>query len=232
MSKIPNRGCRYRSVLLKLSGECFLSPSRVDDLVRQVALVREKKVALAIVVGGGNLLRGRDEAQLDRVDADHCGMLATVINGIRLHTLLEKKVPSRHLCALDIPGITERYSVARGRETLERNEVLVLSGGTGNPFFSTDSAAALRAAELRVEILLKATNVAGVFSADPRKNKQAKFYPRVSYEQALKERLAVMDLSAFAFCLEHKIPIRVFDLHQPDSIINIISGKEIGSLVC
>ncbi len=189
-------------------------------------------MALAIVVGGGNLLRGRDEEQLDRVDADHCGMLATVINGIRLHALLQKKVPSRHLCALDISGITERYSVARGREALERKEVLVLSGGTGNPFFSTDSAAALRAAELRVEILLKATNVAGIFSADPRKHKQAKFYPRVSYEQALQERLAVMDLSAFALCLEQKIPIRIFNLHQPDSIINIISGKEIGSLVC
>lgn len=232
MSRIPVRGRRYKRVLLKLSGECFNTAVRLADITHQIADAARRKTAIAVVVGGGNILRGRDAQYLDRVAADQAGMLGTVINGIRLNAALKKTVASRHLCALHIPGFTEHYSVAEGRAVLARGEALVLSGGTGNPFFSTDSAAALRAAELNAEVLLKATNVAGVYSSDPKRNTKAKLYRRLSYDQALTEKLAVMDMTAFAFCLDRRIPVRVFDLNRPNAIVDIIQGKQIGSLIC
>ncbi len=219
------------------------SPELLSGVVRQLAHARRLGATLAVVVGGGNIVRGRDYGNpesgtqgsssstgLTRVAADRAGMIATVINGIRLSKTLP--VPATHLCAFGIPGMVEHYTVERAQAELAAGRIVVLSGGTGNPYFSTDSAAALRAAELGVELLMKATNVAGVYSADPRQTKNARLYRRLSYEQTLAARLAVMDLPAFALCMECRIPIRVFDLSRPRAIIEIIQGKEIGSYIC
>jgi len=160
------------------------------------------------------------------------GMLATVINGIKLTELLRSRARVNHFSAIGIPGTVAGYDIWEAREALKEGRILVLSGGTSNPFFSTDSAAALRAVELGMEALLKGTRVRGVFSADPEMHPKAKFYPRLTYQQALVERLAVMDLTAFALCMERKLPIVVFDIARPRAILDIIKGKRIGSLVC
>ena len=190
------------------------------------------KTRLAVVVGGGNILRGRDTTDMDRTVADRAGMIATSINGIRLTEALNHLVPAVHLSAFGIPSFVERYTVERGRAELDAGRILVLSGGTGNPFFSTDSAAALRAAELNLDVILKGTNVKGVYSADPKKNPRARFYAELTYEQAIEEKLAVMDLAAFTLCMERRIPIHVFDIDRPKAIIETIQGKPIGSRIC
>ncbi len=211
-----------------MSGECFSSDRLLDAIARQVKAIGKRGTAVAVVPGGGNILRGRD-ASMDRVAADRAGMLATVVNGIRLTELL---APATHLAARGMPGIVEGYTVEKGRAALSRGGVLVASGGTGNPFFSTDSAAALRAAELGADAILKGTNVAGVYSADPKKDPKAKLFRRLSYRRALELRLAVMDLTAFALCMDRRIPIHVFDISRPRAIMEIIQGKRIGSHIC
>ncbi len=228
MSNLP----RYNRILLKISGECFASDELVGSITRQLVQARRKKVALAVVVGGGNILRGRDTSGFDRTVADRAGMLATIINGIRLAETLRKRAGVCHLCAFGIPGFVERYTVEKARQELEQKRILILTGGTGSPFFSTDSAAALRAAELAMDAILKGTNVTGVFSADPKKDRHARLYRKLSYEKALAEKLAVMDLTAFALCMENRIPIHVFDIKRPKAIIEIIQRKQIGSRIC
>jgi uridylate kinase len=223
---------RYNRVLLKLSGNCFESGDLLERVIRQVVAARRRGARFAVVMGGGNILRGRDAAGLDRCAADKAGMLGTVINGMRLAELLGKRVPVVHLSAVGIPGTVAAYDVWRARAELERGCVLVLSGGTGNPFFSTDSAAALRAAELELDAILKATRVPGVYSADPERDPKAKLYRRLTYEAALAQRLNVMDLTAFALCMERRIPIVVFDVARPGAITDILQGKRIGSLIC
>lgn len=223
---------RYHRVLLKLSGECFEREALVADLVRQLSRAHKKGVKLAVVLGGGNIIRGRSARQLDQVAADQAGMLATVINGIILTERLKQKVPTCHLAAFPVGKFVPQYNIARARLLLEEGKILILSGGTGNPFFSTDSAAALRALELKMEIILKGTNVPGIFSTDPKMDPNAQFYPRLSYEKALAEGLKIMDQTAFALCREHRIPIVVFDISQSDAILKIIGGKKIGSCVC
>jgi len=183
-------------------------------------------------MGGGNILRGGQARDMDRVAADKAGMLATVINAIRLTELLGSRVRVRHLSAIAIPGLAPGYDIWQAREELEAGRILVLSGGTGNPFFSTDSAAALRATELGMDVLLKGTRVAGVFSSDPEKNPRARFHAQLTYRQALTGRLAVMDQTAFALCMERRLPIVVFDIGRPRAILDILEGKRIGSLVC
>lgn len=223
----------HRRVLLKVSGECFSTDKTPASITRQLKTARRLGIRIGVVVGGGNILRGRDTSGIDRAVADRAGMVATSINGMRLAEQLERNgVRARHLCAFEIPGFVERYVIEQARSELESGTVLVLSGGTGNPFFSTDSAAALRAAELDLDIILKGTNVAGVYSADPNKSPGARLYRRLSYDRALAEQLAVMDLTAFAFCMERRIPIRVFDINRPEAIIDIIKGKQIGSHIC
>lgn len=223
---------RYSRVLLKLSGNVFEQDALLSAVVKQIVTARRTGARFAIVVGGGNILRGRDAGRFDRVTADKAGMLATVINGMRLAETIGRQAPVRHLSAVAIPGTVEGYDVWRARNELEDGRVLVLSGGTGNPFFSTDSAAALRAAELNLDCILKATRVAGVYSADPERDGSAKFYRQLSYQQALAERLNVMDITALAFCLERQIPIVVFDVARPGAITDIIKGKRVGSLIC
>jgi uridylate kinase len=229
----PRSPATYRRVLLKISGECFSSDRTLASITSQLKAALKFGTGVGVVVGGGNILRGRDTADIDRTVADRAGMIATSVNGMRLAEVLGRAgVKARHLCAFEMPGFVERYVIEKAREALASGTVLVLSGGTGNPFFSTDSAAALRAAELDMDVILKGTNVAGVYSADPKKDPNAKLYRRLSYDRALAERLAVMDLTAFAFCMERRIPIRVFDINRPKAIIEIIKGKQIGSHIC
>ena len=223
---------RYNRVLLKISGDCFSDSKLLKRVADQLIKARADGARLAVVMGGGNILRGRDTRDMDQAAADKAGMLATVINGIKLTELLGARARVRHFSAIGVPGTAAGYDIWQAREALKEGRILVLSGGTGNPFFSTDSAAALRAAELGMDVLLKGTRVSGVYSADPEKNPQAKLYPRLSYQQALVERLAVMDLTAFALCMERKIPIVVFDIARSGVILDIIKGKRIGSLVC
>jgi uridylate kinase len=223
----------YHRVLLKVSGESFSNDKTLTSIARQLKTARRLGVRIGVVVGGGNILRGRDTSGVDRTVADRAGMIATSVNGMRLAERLKRDdVKAGHLCAFELPGFVERYNIEQARSELQSGTVLVLSGGTGNPFFSTDSAAALRAAELDMDVILKGTNVAGVYSADPNRHSGARFYRRLSYDRALAERLAVMDLTAFAFCMERRIPIRVFDINRPKAIIDIIKGKQIGSHIC
>lgn len=227
---MSNRRCNR--LLLKISGDCFSDSKSLKHVADQLVSAQHAGANLAVVMGGGNILRGRDTRDMDQAAADKAGMLATVINGIKLTELLGSHAPARHFSAIAVPGTAAGYDIWQAREALKEGRILVLSGGTGNPFFSTDSAAALRAAELGMDTLLKGTRVAGVFSSDPEKNPKAEFYPTLTYQQALEERLAVMDLTAFALCMERKIPIVVFDITRPRAILDIMKGKRIGSLVC
>lgn len=223
---------KYQRILLKLSGECFRREALIRNVVQQLIRAQKQKVLLAVVTGGGNIIRGRTVKEIDQVAADRAGMLATVINGIILTELIKTRARVCHLAAFPAGGFVEPYNVDRANAHLAEGKILVLSGGTGNPFFSTDSAAALRAIELKMELLLKGTKVPGVFSADPEKHPDAQFYPRLTYEKALADGLKIMDQTAFALCREHRIPIVVFDITQPDAILKIIGGKKIGSWIC
>ncbi len=223
---------RPRRILLKISGSCFSDDALLGQLVHQLVAAQRHRVELAVVVGGGNILRGRDTKQLDRVVADKAGMLATVINGLHLTELLTAYAPVQHFAAVGIPGTVAQYDVKIAGAVLAAGSLLVLSGGTGHPFLSTDTAAALRAAELSADVILKGTRVAGVYSADPEKDPQAKLYRRLTYKQALAEQLAVMDPTAFAFCMERRIPIVVFPISRPRAVLDLIEGKRIGSLIC
>lgn len=222
----------YSRVLLKISGECFAQEKLFNSVASQLVGAAKRRVRLAVVIGGGNIIRGRDNRYLNPVSADRSGMLATVINAIRLTDVLSRQVKVRHYAAFAVGNFVECYSVDRARASLKKGETLILSGGTGHPFFSTDSAAALRAAELEMEVILKGTRVAGIYSADPEKNPGARFFPRLSYEEALTKGLRIMDLTAFALCQEHRIPIVVFDITQPQAILKTIAGKKTGSVVC
>ena len=229
----PKRPAGYSRVVLKITGECFSSPARTDYIVREIAAAARSGCEIAVVVGGGNIIRGKQTRLVDRVGADQAGMVATVVNGILLDRLLERReVPAIHLSSFEIQGVVRRFSAAVGRQWLAAGRVLVLSGGTGNPMFSTDSAAVLRACELDVQAVLKGTKVKGVFSADPKQDRSARFLPRLTYEQALRRKLAIMDATAFALGAENRIPIVVFDLFKPGNLAGVVKGVLIGSRVC
>ncbi len=223
---------RFNSVLVKLSGECLADQALLASVAAQLRTCQRRGVRVAVVVGGGNILRGRDSGDADQAVADRAGMLATVVNGLLLAEFLGRVVPVSHFSALGVAGTVQAFDLWRARAELASGKVLILSGGTGNPFFSTDSAAALRAAELKMEAILKGTRVAGVYSDDPEKNPKARLYRQLSFERALAERLRVMDLTAFAFCMERRIPIVVFAISRPKAILDIVQGKRIGSLIC
>jgi len=222
----------YQRVLLKFSGEFFQNDTVLTLITNQIVQLRQKRIKLAVVIGGGNIIRGRTAQKFTPTAADHAGMLATVINGIVLTDILQQSITVCHLAAFPVGNLVPAYTVDRAQQALKENKIVVLSGGTGNPFFSTDSAAALRAIELKMDIILKGTKVPGVFSADPKKYPDARFYPQLSYQKALTEGLEIMDRTAFALCQQHRIPIIVFDITQPDAILKIIGGKKIGSCIC
>ena len=231
----------YNRVLLKLSGEALMGerPFGIDpDVVARIAdeirEVHELGVQTAVVVGGGNIIRGMAAAAqgIDRVAGDHMGLLATVINGLALQDALEKRhVPNRLMSAVEVRQIAEPFIRRRAVRHLEKGRVVLFSGGTGNPFFTTDSAAALRANEIKADVLLKATRVDGVYDANPEQNPKAKFLRTLSYRQALQSGLQVMDAAAIALCMDNGIPIKVFNLRVRGNILRVVTGEDIGSLV-
>lgn len=233
---------KYKRVLLKLSGEAFAGDREIGidiatltKVAKQIKNVMEMGVAVTIVVGGGNIWRGSEaEANgIDRVTADYAGMLATVINALALQDILEREgVHTRTQTAIGINQVAEPYIRRRAIRHLEKGRVVIFAGGTGNPYMTTDTAAALRAVEINAEVLLMTKNkVDGIYSADPIKNRDAKKFERLTHLEALNLRLAVMDATALSLCLENKLPIIVFDLKAPHSIEKAVKGEPIGTLV-
>ncbi len=233
---------KYKRVLLKLSGESFAGGDKfgidiatLTKVAKQIKNVVEMGVAVAIVVGGGNIWRG-DEAEangIDRVTADYAGMLATVINALALQDILEREgVTTRTQSAIGVNQVAEPYIRRRAVRHLEKGRVVIFAGGTGNPYMTTDTAAALRAIEIDAEVLLMTKNkVDGIYSADPIKNPQAKKFDHLTHLEALNLRLEVMDVTALSLCLENKLPIIVFDLQAPRSMEKVVKGESIGTLV-
>lgn len=234
---------KYKRVLLKLSGEAFsggtdygIDAPTLTKIARQIKQVMEMGGTIGIVVGGGNIWRGAKAAQngMDRVTADYAGMLATVINALALQDILEKEgVITRTLSAIGIQQVAEPYIRRRAIRHLEKGRAVIFAGGTGNPYMTTDTAAALRAIEIEADVLLMTKNkVDGVYSADPLKNPNAKKFDRLTHFEALNMHLEVMDATALSLCLENKLPIIVFDLQAPRSIERAVIGDLIGTLVC
>lgn len=231
----------YRRVLLKLSGEALLGgqtfgidPSVVARIADEVVEVCRLGIQTAIVIGGGNIIRGVSAAGqgIDRVSADNMGMLATVINGLALQDALEKRRQfTRVMTAFEIRAVAEPFILRRAIRHLEKGRTVVLAGGTGNPYFTTDSAAALRASEIKADAILKATKVDGIYTADPMKDPKARLLPRVTYQEVLERRLAVMDAASIALCRENHVPIRVFNLLVPGNIRRVVLGETCGSVV-
>jgi uridylate kinase len=236
------RAPAYRRVLLKLSGEALMGdleygtdPDRVRAIAAQIAAVHRRGVEFAIVVGGGNIYRGLAEAAkgMDRATGDYMGMLATVLNALALQDALEKAdVQTRVQSAITISEVAEAYIRRRAMRHLEKGRIVIFAAGTGNPFFTTDTAAALRAAELHAEIILMAKNrVEGVYTADPRTDPNAEFIPEITHKDALTRGLQVMDSTAFALCMDNNLPIVVFNMADERNIDKIVSGERVGTLV-
>ena len=231
-----------RRVVLKLSGEAFadqelkygIDPVTVDRVAAEIAQVAGEGYQIAVVVGGGNIFRGVSSTAkgMDRASADYMGMLATVINALALREALEKAgAPTRVQSAITIQEVAEPYIRLRAIRHLEKNRVVIFAAGTGNPFFTTDTTAALRAAEVGAEIVLKATRVDGVYSADPEKNDDAELYEDLTYMEVINRQLRVMDSTAITMCMENDIPIRVFNLTKAGNIVSAVRGETIGTRV-
>ena len=206
----------------------------VGDIAKELAEVHEKGLQLAVVVGGGNIFRGGEAAAagMDRTTGDHMGMLATVINALALQHALEKiGIPTRVQSAIHMAELCEPYIRRRAVRHLEKGRVVIFAAGTGNPYFTTDTAASLRAVEIGAECILKATNVDGVFTSDPKKDKDAKFIKELSYIEMLNRHLGVMDSTAISLCMENDLPIIVFNLRKEGNILRVVSGEEVGTLV-
>lgn len=234
-------GLHSRRILLKLSGEALLGTARdgIDpDILERIAGEIRDLVAggvqTALVIGGGNLFRGAGLAAkgMDRITADQMGMLATVMNALAMQDTLERLgVAARVMSALRMGDICEDYARSRAVRHLEAGRVLLCAGGTGNPLFTTDSAASLRAIEVGADLLVKATKVDGIYSADPMVDPNAVFYPRISYDRALQEGLQVMDTTAIVLCRDHGMPLRVMNINEPRALLRLMQGEEVGSLV-
>jgi uridylate kinase len=232
---------KYHRVMLKLSGEALLgtrgygiSPETCAAIAKEIREIKELKVELAIVIGGGNIFRGLAGSKhgLDRTAGDYMGMLATVINALALQDALEKHgVSTRVQSAIEMRAVAEPFIRRRAMRHLEKGRVVIFAAGTGNPYFSTDTTAALRASEINADVLLKATKVDGIYSADPTTNPSAKRYDKLTYMDALKGRLNVMDSTAFSLCMDNRIPIVVFNLFEYGNIRRAILGEPIGTLV-
>jgi len=235
-------GSPYRRILLKISGEAFgrpqgsvIDPQSVTGIVRELEGARETGAQIGLVVGGGNFVRGRTFAEIEyiqRATADAIGMLATVINGLALQDALEHHgVPARVLSAIPAPGMCEPFDRRRALDHLHQGRVVILTGGTGNSFFTTDTGAALRASEIGAEVLLKATKVDGVFEADPVAHPKARKFDRLSYADVLARQLGVMDLAAVSLCMESRIPVIVFRLATPGNLAAAVRGEPVGTLI-
>lgn len=239
---MSNKKSKYKRVLLKLSGEALLGSVEhgIDtemcaSIASQIIEVRSLGVDVAMVVGGGNIFRGQVESKrfgLDRSVADYMGMLATVLNGLALQNALEQQgMTTRVMTAISMAAIAEPYIRRRAMRHLEKGRVVIFVAGTGNPYFTTDTAAALRATEINADVILKATKVDGIYTDDPLKNKKAKKYQTLSYMEALKKNLKVMDSTAFSMCMDNQMPIIVFDLFEKGNIKKVVLGEKIGTVV-
>jgi len=230
-----------RRILLKLSGERLaedtgfgINPEAIHRIAREIREVHDLGVELGIVIGGGNVIRGITAAAggMDRGTADYMGMMASVINGLALQDALEKvDLDTRVLAALEIKQVAEPYIRRRAMRHLEKGRAVIFAGGTGNPYFSTDTAAALRAAEVHADVILKATGVDGVYDADPRRDPNARRFDRLSYQEAIERNLRFMDQTAIALCRENDLPILVFDMTVPGNIRKVVAGEKIGTRV-
>jgi uridylate kinase len=231
----------YRRVLLKLSGEALMGeldygiePKVIQRLATEIASASESGLEIAIVIGGGNIFRGAGLARagMDRVTGDYMGMLATVMNALAIQDALEfLDVHARVMSALQVHDVCEDYIRRRAVRHLEKGRVVILAAGTGNPFFTTDTAASLRAIEIGADVLLKATKVDGVYDADPLENPQAKRFETVTYDQVIADKLGVMDATAIVMCRDNDLPLRIFDLTQPNALFEAMSGENVGTLV-
>ena len=232
---------KYGRILLKLSGEMLageqgfgIAPPVIDSLTDEIRAVHRMGVALGLVIGGGNIVRGALASQqgMDRVSADYMGMLATVINALAIQDALErKKVETRVLTAIRMEQLAEPYIRRRALRHLEKGRVVIFAGGTGNPYFSTDTAAVLRGIEMGADVIIKATKVEGIFTADPAKDASAEFIPEISFMDVMTRELAVMDAAAISLCKENQLPIVVLNLARPDAVGQVVRGERIGSLI-
>ena len=238
---MPNTPLKYKRILLKLSGEALMGemdygidPKVIDRLAREVVDVQRAGIQIGVVIGGGNIFRGAGlaEAGMDRVTGDQMGMLATVMNALAIQDALEKRGGfARVMSAIKINEVCEDYIRRRAIRHIEKGRIAVFAAGTGNPFFTTDSAAALRAIEIGAEVMLKATKVDGVYTADPKKDKNAKRYEHLTYDEVIERKLNVMDTAAIALCRDHGMPMRIYDMGREGDLMRILQGKNIGTLV-
>ena len=245
-SLIPSADLRYKRVLLKISGEALCNPhgdrpdafgiqtEMLNDIAKELGEVHALGVQLGLVIGGGNIFRGLKGAAsgMERAQSDTMGMLATVMNGLALRDALERSnIQSHVMSAIPMSGVVEHYDRRRAIRYLEQGDVVIFAAGTGNPFFTTDSAACLRGIEVDAELVLKATKVDGVYDSDPMKNPGAKMYERLTYDEALDKKLGVMDLTAICLCREHNMPVRVFRMSKAGALLNIVVGGNEGTLM-
>ena len=231
----------FNRILLKLSGEALMGdrthgidPVRINEYAEEIKQIYDQKIEIAIVIGGGNIFRGVSGSiqGIDRVQADYMGMLANVINGLALQSALENVgVPTRLQTALKIEAVAEPYIKRKAVRHLEKNRVVIFSAGTGNPFFTTDSAAVLRAVEINADVILKGTRVDGIYNEDPEKNKEAVKFDTLSFEEVLKKGLKIMDTTAFTLSQENKLPIIVFDMNTKGNLVRVVRGENIGTKV-
>ena len=238
---MSNSKLKYQRVLIKLSGEALMGqyeygidPNVITRIAAELAQLSKLGVQVAVVIGGGNIFRGAGLSQggMDRVTGDHMGMLATVINSLALQDALERlNVYCRVMSAIKINQVCEDYIRRRAIRHLEKGRIVVFAAGTGNPYFTTDSAASLRASEINADIVLKATKVDGVYDTDPKKNPNAKKYDEITYDEAINKKLAVMDATALVLCRDNNIPLRVFNIFNENDLLSIIQGDSIGTVV-
>ena len=231
----------FNRILLKLSGEALMGdrthgidPERINEYAEEIKQIYDQQIEIAIVIGGGNIFRGVSGSSqgIDRVQADYMGMLATVINGLALQSALENiGVPTRLQTALKIEAVAEPYIKRKAVRHLEKNRVVIFSAGTGNPFFTTDSAAVLRAVEINADVILKGTRVDGIYNEDPEKNKEAVKFDTLTFEDVLKKGLKIMDTTAFTLSQENKLPIIVFDMNTKGNLVRVVRGENIGTKV-
>ena len=229
----------YKRILIKVSGEALADESgfgigtkTIGDHVRQLKVLNEEKIQIGIVIGGGNFWRGRQGSNMDRSTADHMGMLATLINALALQDALEAQgVPVRVQSALNINRVAEPYILRRAIRHFEKGRIVIFACGTGNPYFSTDTGAALRAAEIHADVLLLAKNVDGIYSADPKTDPSAVKYERLGYMEVIQKGLKAMDTTAISMCMENEIPILAFAVNEKDSIIKAVRGEKIGTII-
>lgn len=232
---------RYKRILLKLSGEALLGredygidPQVIKTLAQEIIEVSRLGVQIGLVIGGGNIFRGAGlaAAGMDRATADHMGMLATVMNALAMQDALEKLgVTARVMSAIKINEVCEDYIRRRALRHLEKGRITVFAAGTGNPYFTTDSAAALRAIEIGADLLLKATKVDGIYSADPKKDPEARRYDRITFDEVIQKKLAVMDTTAIAMCRDYKMPLRIYNMTQHGDLLKLMQGADLGTLV-